>query len=132
MALVSRAANSTPRPSGASANSDVRRGCTLILRTALVAGSTVHNAAPRNTPAGAATANSTRPVPGIHCGAPCDLDGRPGAVSAAGGVRPIDVDQPDRRVGAERTAGVEIGRRARLEGDAAAVRGPTSGARRSR
>ena len=32
--------------------------------------STVHSAAPRNTPAGAATAKSTRPAPGIHCGVP--------------------------------------------------------------
>ncbi len=87
-ALVSRAANSTPRASGATANSDVRRGCALISRTSLVLGSAVHNAAPMKTPAGAATANSTRPVLGIHCGTPCDPTGRPGAVSGVGGVRP--------------------------------------------
>src|SRR5688500_10651402 len=57
-AVVCRAANSTPRPSADTANSDDSRGSVLSGAIVAVSASTVHRAAPRKMPDGAETAKT--------------------------------------------------------------------------
>ena len=73
-------------------------------QTRRVSGATVHSAAPRNTPAGAATANTHAPAARhpLRNAVRSDRAARRGQRRRR---RPaVDVDDPDRRVGAERSA----------------------------